>query len=172
MEKNEFKKLLFKVAFCSMACDGHIDEREIDEMKLMDKNTSFFHDIDLSKELSELISELDKKGVQIINDLFKTLKDNILNPIQELIILEIALRIINADQKHDENEIKFIRFLRANLKLHDNEIVDRFGEIDILHTNSHVKNVVKEGNKKEFIKEICEVSDYQEDSWDGMLEPV
>jgi hypothetical protein len=154
MEKNEFKKLLFKVAFCSMACDGHIDEREIDEMKLMDKNTSFFHDIDLSKELSELISELDKKGVQIINDLFKTLKDNILNPIQELIILEIALRIINADQKHDENEIKFIRFLRANLKLHDNEIVDRFGEIDILHTNSHVKNVVKEGNKKEFIKDL------------------
>ena len=154
MEKNEFKKLLFKVAFCSMACDGHIDEREIDEMKLMDKNTSFFHDIDLSKELSELISELDKKGVQIINDLFKTLKDNILNPIQELIILEVALRIINADDKHDENEIKFIRFLRANLKLHDNEIVDRFGEIDILHTNSHVKNVVKEGNKKEFIKDL------------------
>ena len=57
MEKNEFKKLLFKVAFCSMACDGHIDEREIDEMKMMDKNTSFFHDIDLSEELSELVSE-------------------------------------------------------------------------------------------------------------------
>ena len=154
MEKNEFKKLLFKVAFCSMACDGHIDEREIDEMKVMDKNTSFFHDIDLSRELSELISELDNKGVQIINDLFKTLKDNILNPIQELIILEVALRIINADQKHDENEIKFIRFLRANLKLHDNEIVDRFGEIDILHTNSHVKNVVKGQNNKDFIKNL------------------
>ena len=154
MERNEFKKLLFKVAFCTMACDGHIDESEIDEMKAMDKNTSFFHDIDLSEELSELISELDKQGVQIINDLFKTLKDNILNPIQELIILEVALRIINADQKHDENEIKFIHFLRANLKLHDNEIVDRFGEIDILHTSSHIKNVVKEGNKKEFIKDL------------------
>jgi hypothetical protein len=153
MEKNEFKKLLFKVAFCTMACDGHIDEREIDEMKVMDKNTSFFHDIDLSRELSELISELDKNGVQIINDLFKTLKDNILNPIQELIILEVALRIINADDKHDENEIKFIHFLRANLKLHDKEIVDRFGEIDILHTSS-TKNVVKEGNKRDFTKDL------------------
>mgnify|MGYP006150997131 FL=1 len=153
MEKNEFKKLLFKVAFCSMACDGHIDESEIDEMKVMDKNTSFFHGIHLSEELSELISELDKKGVQIINDLFKTLKDNILNPIQELIILEVALRIINADDKHDENEIKFIHFLRANLKLHDKEIVDRFGEIDILHTSS-TKNVVKEGNKRDFTKDL------------------
>ena len=136
-----------------MACDGHIDEREIEEMKVMDKNTSFFHDIDLSEELSELISELDKNGVQIINDLFKTLKDNILNPIQELIVLEVALRIINADDKHDENEIKFIHFLRANLKLHDKEIVDRFGEIDILHTSS-TKNVVKEGNKRDFTKDL------------------
>ena len=35
MEKNEFKKLLFKVAFCTMVCDGHIDESEIDEMKML-----------------------------------------------------------------------------------------------------------------------------------------
>ena len=86
--------------------------------------------------------------------MFKTLKDNILNPIQELIILEVALRIINADQKHDENEIKFIHFLRANLKLHDEEIVDRFGEIDILHTNSHIKNVVKRKNDKGFAENL------------------
>ena len=50
MEKNEFKKLLFKVAFCTMVCDGHIDESEIDEMKMMDKNTSFFHNLDLYEE--------------------------------------------------------------------------------------------------------------------------
>ena len=132
MEKNEFKKLLFKVAFCSMACDGHIDEREIDEMKVMDKNTSFFHDIDLSEELSELQSELGKKGTRVIGDLFKTLKVSILNPIQELIVLEVALRIINADHKHDENELKFIHLLRAQLKLHDEEIVSRFGKIGIV----------------------------------------
>ena len=70
MEKNEFKILLFKVAFCTMVCDGHIDGSEIDEMKKIDKNTSFFHDIDLSEELSELQNELSKKGTQVINDLF------------------------------------------------------------------------------------------------------
>ena len=137
-----------------MVCDGHIDESEIDEMKMMDKNTTFFHDIDLSEELSELISELGKKGTQVINDVFKTLKDSILNPIQELIILEVALRIINADDKHDENEIKFIHFLRAQLKLHDEEIVGRFGEIDILHTSSYIKNVAKGQNNTDFTKNL------------------
>ena len=154
MEKNEFKKLLFKVAFCTIVCDGHIDEAEIDEMEKMDKNTSFFHDIDLSEELSELKSELGKKGTQVVNDLFKTLKESILNPIQELIILEVALRIINADQKHDENELKFIHHLRAQLKLHDEEIVGRFGEIDILHTSSHLKNVVKGQNNIDITKNL------------------
>ena len=62
MDKIEFKKLLFKVAFCTMACDGHIDKREIEEMKIMDKKTSFFEAIDLSEELKQLIKDLDKKG--------------------------------------------------------------------------------------------------------------
>jgi hypothetical protein len=164
MDKSEFKKLLFKVAFCTMACDGHVDEREIDEMKMMDKNTTFFHDIDLSEELSELISDLSNKGVQIINDLFETLKNTVLNPIQELIVLEVALRIINADDKHDENEIKFIHFLRAKLRLHDQMIFERFGEIDILHTSSYLKNVVKGQNNKDFIKNLRlpEINDIKE----------
>ena len=42
MDKNKFKKILFKVAFCTMACDGHIDDREIEELQIMDKKTSFF----------------------------------------------------------------------------------------------------------------------------------
>ena len=101
-----------------------------------------------------LASIIDKKGVQIINDLFKTLKNNTLNSIQELIILEVSLRIINADNKHDENEIKFIHFLRANLKLHDEEIVDRFGELEILHTSSYIKNVAKEQNNNGFTEKL------------------
>jgi len=154
MEKIEFKKLLFKVAFCTMVCDGHIDESEIDEIKLMGTSTPFFLDIDLSEELSKLTSELDKKGTQVINDLCKTLKDNILNPIQELIILEVALRVINADHIHDENEINFINLIRAQLKLHNEEIVGRFGELDILHTGSHINNVVKGKSNKDFIKNL------------------
>ena len=54
METIEFKKVLFKTAFCVMACDGHIDQLEIDEMKKIDTNTSYFNDVDLSNELDDL----------------------------------------------------------------------------------------------------------------------
>jgi len=154
MDKNGFKKLLFKVAFCTMACDGYIDKREIEELKVMDKKTSFFEAIDLSEELKQLIKDIDNKGTKVIEDLFSCLRETKLNPIQELLVLEVALRIINADNKHDENEIKFIHLLRSKLELHDETINDRFGALDILHTNEYSKNIMGSITETKFVKSI------------------
>jgi len=68
--------------------------------------------------------------------------------------LEVALRIINADEKHDENELKFIQLLRAKLKVHDETINDRFGEIDILYTNEYSKNIIAGKTDIEFIESV------------------
>jgi len=154
MEKDKFKKILFKVAFCTMACDGHIDNREIDELQIMDKKTSFFEAIDLSEELKQLIKDLDKKGTKVIEELFACLRETRLNPIQELLVLEVALRIINADGKHDENEVKFIHLLRSKLELHDETINNRFGELDILYTNEYSRNIVAGKTEIEFAESI------------------
>lgn len=164
MEKSEFKKLLFKVAFCTMACDGHIDEREVEEIKMMDENSSFFRDIDLSTELSQLIKEFQNEGSKVIEALFAILRETKLNPIQELLILEVALRVINADNKHDANELKFIRLLRAKLDLHDQTIDDRFGDLDILHTSNSTKKFVTKAVDIDFSASITlpELQDMQD----------
>ena len=154
MDKNEFKKILFKVAFCTMACDGHIDDREVEELKLMDKNTSFFEAVDLSDELEQLINDLKNKGTKVIEELFVCLRETKLNPIQELLVLEVALRIINADNKHNENEIKFIHLLRSKFELHDETINDRFGELDILYTNEYSRNIVAGKTEIEFAESV------------------
>lgn len=154
MEKLEFKKLLFKVACCTMACDGEIDKREIEELKLINTSTFYFKDVDLSGELSAFIDELKAAGVQAVNNLLDSVKSFDLNLIQELLILEVAIRIINADKRHDENEIRFIRQLRRALNLHDEMIKDRFGDVPLLKIRAD-KNVIA-GNKEEgvFFEEI------------------
>ena len=154
MDKNKFKKILFKVAFCTMACDGDIDSREIDELKIMDKNTSYFAEIDLSNELKQLVNDFKNKGTKVIEELFELLRKTKLNPIQELLILEVALRIANADESIDENEIKFINLLRSKLELYDETIIDRFGELDILYTNEYSKNIVAGKTEVEFAESI------------------
>lgn len=154
MDKNKFKKILFKVAFCTMACDGHIDQREIDELKIMDKKTSYFSDIDLSDELKKLVNDFKEKGAQVIEELFELLRKTKLNPIQELLVLEVALRIANADERIDENEVKFINFLRSKLELHDETINDRFGKLDILYTNEYSRNIVAGKTVTEFAESV------------------
>lgn len=107
----------------------------------MNNNTTFFNAVDLSDELTDLLKSLEKNGIKIIEQVFNELSKSELNPIQELIILEVAIRIINADKKHDENEIKFLNLLRSKLKVHDEIITDRFGKIDILHVNDYSMKV-------------------------------
>ena len=135
MENLDFKKTLFKTAFCVMACDGHIDDLEIEEMKKINENTSYFKKVDLNSELDKLIEEVKKKGKLLVLDLFHTLRTTKYTIVQELLILEVVIRIINADNRVDENEIKFLNLIRSKLEV-DNEILkDRFGNIP------HLKNM-------------------------------
>ena len=115
-----------------MACDGHIDEKEVEEIKKMNKNTTYFGDVDLSVELELLLKNLDKHGKKVVNDLFQEIRDTTLNPVQELLLLEVALRIIHADEKIDENEMKFLKLLRGKLEVFDEIIIDRFGKNNLL----------------------------------------
>ena len=155
MENLEFKKILFKTAFCVMACDGHIDDLEIEEMKKIDTNTSYFKNVDLSDELSQLIEEIKTKGKTIVLDLFQTLRTTKLTMVQELLIIEVAFRIINADNKVDENEIKFFNLLRSKLEV-DNEILrDRFGNIPYLANMNYNKiRVDSEDLQKNFVRDV------------------
>lgn len=132
METIDFKKLLFKTAFCVMACDGSIDQMEIQEMKKIDSNTTYFSDIDLSDELNNLINGLKDKNIKIVKSLFDSLRENTLLITQELLILEISMRIINADKIIDDNEVRFFNLIRSKLNLGDQIIHERFGKIPYL----------------------------------------
>ena len=154
MDKTILKKILFKVAFCAMAADGKIDDREIKEMQIMDKNTSYFANIDLSDELKNLLTGFEIKGKKIITELFDELRNTKLTTIQELLVLEIALRIISADDDIDENEVKFVKLLRSKLELHDETIKDRFGVIDYLMNTDYAENIKIKDKETDFIANL------------------
>ena len=155
METEDFKKLLFKTAFCVMACDGSIDKMEIQELKKIDSSTTYFSDIDLSDELDHLIDDLKNKNIKIVKNLFDSLRENKLTISQELLVLEITMRIINADNVIDENEVRFLKLIRSKLELGNEIIHERFGKIPYLK-NLNFENL--EISQSDFIKEI-EITD-------------
>jgi hypothetical protein len=153
-ERTEFQRFLFRIAFCVMACDGHIDDREIKEIKDMNKSSAYFQGVDLSGELDILLADLKTKGRHIVDELFEKLEQFDISTVQELLILEVAFRMAAADKKHDENEIKFLRYLRSKLHVHDEIIRDRFGTIEYLFDTDYSHDIVKQKTLEEMIGSI------------------
>lgn len=132
MDKIKFKKLLFDIACSAIACDGNIDEREIRELKYINKSTTYFKDINLSRKLDRFVDNFKVNPRETIKDVINELRGSFLNPVEEMLVLEVALRLIYADVKVDEKEIDFLKSIRACLSIDDDIITQRFGVIDFL----------------------------------------
>jgi len=127
-----FKKLLFDVACATVACDGHIDDREIHELRFIDESTTYFGDIDLSGQLENFLQSVKLRPEDTINSAVFQLGKMALSPVEELLVLEVALRIVYADIKIDAKEVKLLQLIRSFLSIDDEIIRQRFGENEIL----------------------------------------
>lgn len=141
MELIKFKELLLKVAVCAIACDGDIDDREIEALHKIEKKSPYFSALDLSEVLEKSLETCSNDLNAFKINVFRILDDNTLNIVQELSILEISLRIIAADEIEEDREKTFINDLRTHLEVEDFIISQRFGEITYLKPkNSEFKS--------------------------------
>ena len=152
MSKIEINKLLFDIACTSIACDGHIDERELDELKRIQKSTPYFKNIDTTGKLNKFIDNFKNNSAELIDNILIELQNSSLNPVQQLLVLEVVLRIVYSDTIIQPNEIEFIKAVRASLTIEDQLIKERFGEIDFLFKTENGSDFGKE--EKEEVSQL------------------
>ena len=148
MEPIKFKELLMNIAVCAIACDGVVDEREIEALHKIEKDSPYFSGLDLSESLEKSLEACSNDLNTFKKNVFDLLEANSLNIVQELTVLEISLRIISADEIEEESEKTFVNELRSFLKLEDFLIVQRFGDISYLKPK---KSEFKSNNSDDFI---------------------
>ena len=120
MEQN---KLLLRTAFACMSCDGDIVTEEVDLIKQMSKEKHLFGDIDIDKELNELVNEINVKGKGFLKQYLVNLAEQTLSEEQELNVADVAVQTIRSDNKIEYSEIKFFKILRSNLKIVSDEML-------------------------------------------------
>jgi uncharacterized tellurite resistance protein B-like protein len=149
MEKISFDKLLLKTAFCCMAADGHIDNREIDLIKSICENSPLFQDFKLQEEINSLVSKINTRGKEFISNYFELLVKSSLSEQEELTLIDFAIQTIKADEQIEYSEIKFFKNIRHRLKVSDDNIlavfpdIEQFLENDIV-TESFLDNITKQ----------------------------
>ena len=130
METISFDKLLLKSAFCCMASDGNIDNREIALIKKMCENSPLFKDFNFEEEINTLVNKINTRGKEFISYYFELLSKSNLTEKEELTLIDFAIQTIMADDKIDYSEIKFFKNIRHRLKISDENIIAVFPDIE------------------------------------------
>lgn len=126
MKTYEFQKLLFQSAVCMMAIDGIIHEHEKKELLSIVKNTPYFFDFDHEKQLENDLLILKNEGKNAINNLLNKISGSELNEKQEIILIEVLLKIIEADEKINIDEIKFLQLVKSRIKVSEETLILKF----------------------------------------------
>lgn len=128
MEQNE---LLLRTAFACMSCDGDIASEEVELIMQMSKEKQLFGEIDIDKELDELVKEINQKGKGFLKQYIVRLAEESLTEEQELKVADVAVQTIRADKRIEYSEIKFFKVLRSNLKIvSDETLLEKIDGID------------------------------------------
>ncbi len=152
METPEFKRLLLKTAIFVKANDGRVHEDNLREIQNYTKIASYFKDIDTEVLMTEIMDDLRANKENAIEAYLKDLGEANLTLIQELLILEIIMRIMHGSDTLDQHEIEFLQAVRTRLKVYNEIILERFGEIDYLVNQQYTD--VKESEGTEYIPDI------------------
>lgn len=149
MKNTDFKAFLFKSAVMAMACDGDIAEEEIKEIKNIVSNEIYFMGYDFEEPLKNNIEDIRVNGKNAINQYLQEIITNELNEHQEILIIEVVLRIIQADAKVEENELKFLQMVKSKLNTDEETLIIKFP-----HQINYLMDFNNYGLQNEFIEEI------------------
>lgn len=130
MEKVTFDKLLIKTAFCCMAADGNIDDREIARITELCSESKLLANLNVEEEINLLVGKINRGAKSFIQYYFDLLNQTSLTEKEELTLIDFAIQTINADAQVEYSEIKFFKNIRHRLKVNDESILIHFPEIE------------------------------------------
>lgn len=138
--ENKLNELLLKTAFACMACDGDIAPEEVDLIKNFDKDGHLFGSIAVDKELKSMVEELNKLGKIFLKNFLNTINESQLNEEDSIKVLDVAAKMIKADNIIQYSEIKFFKVIKANLNVSDDIILEKVEGIDDMWVAQDIKD--------------------------------
>ncbi len=127
MNKSE---LYLKTVFCCMACDGNIADEEVEMIRNLVSGTNLFTGIDVESTLNDYILEINKEGASFLNNYLNEVSNEKLSEDEQLKLIGIAIKTIEADNRIEYSEIKFFKKIRFRLSVSDDRIIELYPDKD------------------------------------------
>ncbi len=120
------EELYLKTVFCCIACDGDIATEEVDMVRDLCAKDNIFHDVDSEKYLNSWITEINEQGGMFLQSYLKELSSVALTETEQLLLIALAFKAIEADNRIEYAEVKFFKKIRSKLTISDKAILAEF----------------------------------------------
>lgn len=111
-----------------MACDGDIATEEIQLLRELITQTDLFNDIDVEVTLKRYVDSINQNGVIFLSQYLNEVADDELSKEEQLCLVDLAFKTIEADNRIEYSEVKFFKKIRVRLSLTDGEILAKYPE--------------------------------------------
>ena len=138
MEKKAFTKELLKIAYAATVCDGDIDESELEVIQALEKEDFYLKEEDLSDVLKNYEKDASDNLLEFANKAVKETYTLDLTPAEKMILVNLAIAIVRADGKMQEQEISFVKSLILNLQLPEELVTAANGNWWIIQSKSNL----------------------------------
>lgn len=109
------EELYLKTIFCCIACDGNIATEEVDMVRDLCAKDRIFHNLDSEEYLNSWITEINEQGGVFLQNYLKEINSVELNKQEQLLLVSLAIKAIEADNSIEYAEVKFFKRYVQNL---------------------------------------------------------
>ncbi|WP_455943834.1 TerB family tellurite resistance protein [Leyella stercorea] len=117
------EELYLKTIFCCIACDGNIATEEVDMVRDLCAKDKIFHNLDSEEYLNSWITEINEQGGVFLQTYLKEINSVELNKQEQLLLVSLAIKVIEADNSIEYAEVKFFKKIRSKLTISDEAIL-------------------------------------------------
>lgn len=117
------EELYLKTVFCCIACDGDIATEEVDLVRELSAKDKLFCTIDSEKLINTWIAEINELGGKFLQSYLKEISAVDLSDKEQLLLVSLAFKAIEADNRIEYAEVKFFKKIRSKLTVSDEMIL-------------------------------------------------
>ena len=147
------EELYLKTVFCCIACDGDIATEEGNMVRELCAKDEIFHSLDSEKYLNSWIAEINDQGGAFLQTYLKEINSIEMSDKGQLLLVSLAIKAIEADNRIEYAEVKFFKKIRSKLTISDEDILSEYpNKEDFLLPDINVAEIPLWDNNKHFSK--------------------
>ena len=101
-----------------------------DMIKELTENSTLFQEIQVEYSINEYVNQINSQGKAFLKDYLSELSNTVLSDDEQITLIDLAIKMIEADKQVLYSEVKFFKKIRSRITVSDEQILLKLSGIE------------------------------------------